>query len=410
MRMIFKVSYYVRSNYENKQGKSPLMIRIFLNGEMLNVGSSGIYIDKKLWNNSTNRVKGRGSESLNLNAQLDNISNSLQMIFKKHEFDEDLTLDKIKSIFLGKNKVKTTFVEFYDKYLEDIKAQVGAGKSIALYHKYSAARSHFVNFLHAKYGRKDLMPGELTHLIIHDFEIYLKTVVSLKSNSATKTLKFFKTVVIFAQKCGVMTHDPFLNHHFHLEPVDRGFLTDEEIQRIMQKDFEIPRLEMVRDVFIFSCFCGLAYIDVAHLTQENIITLDNRPWIIINRQKTNVQSNIPLLEVPQMILDKYKGKTKDNRLLPVLSNQKINAYLKEIADLCGIKKRLSYHLARHTFATTTTLSKGVPIETVSKMLGHTNIETTQIYARITNSKIGSDMQGLDKKFVGIEKIYKEVAM
>ena len=332
MRMIFKVSYYVRSNYENKQGKSPLMIRIFLNGEMLNVGSSGIYIDKKLWNNSTNRVKGRGSESLNLNAQLDNISNSLH---------------KIKSIFLGKNKVKTTFVEFYDKYLEDIKAQVGAGKSIALYHKYSAARNHFVNFLHAKYGRRDLMPSELTHLIIHDFEIYLKTVVSLRSNSATKTLKFFKTVVIFAQKCGVMTHDPFLNHHFHLEPVDRGFLTDEEIQRIMQKDFEIPRLEMVRDVFIFSCFCGLAYIDVARLTQENIITLDNRPWIIINRQKTNVQSNIPLLEIPRMILDKYKGKIKENRLLPVLSNQKINAYLKEIADLCGIKKRLSYHCGRH---------------------------------------------------------------
>ena len=404
MRMIFKVSYYVRSNYENKQGKSTLMIRIFLNGEMLNVGSSGIYIDKKLWNNSTNRVKGRGSESLNLNAQLDNISNSLQMIFKKHEFDEDLTLDKIKSIFLGKNKIKTTFVEFYDKYLEDIKAQVGAGKSIALYHKYSAARSHFVNFLHAKYGRKDLMPGELTHLIIHDFEIYLKTVVSLKSNSATKTLKFFKTVVIFAQKCGVMTHDPFLNHHFHLEPVDRGFLTDEEIQRIMQKDFEIPRLEMVRDVFIFSCFCGLAYIDVVHLTQENIITLDNRPWIIINRQKTNVQSNIPLLEIPQMILDKYKGKTKDNRLLPVLSNQKINAYLKEIADLCGIKKRLSYHLARHTFATML-LSKGVPIESVSKMLGHTNIKTTQIYARITNKKIEQDMMQVADKFDGFKNCF-----
>ena len=248
------------------------------------------------------------------------------------------------------------------------------------------------------------MPGELTHLIIHDFEIYLKTVVSLKSNSATKTLKFFKTVVIFAQKCGVMTHDPFLNHHFHLEPVDRGFLTDEEIQRIMQKDFEIPRLEMVRDVFIFSCFCGLAYIDVAYLTQENIITLDNRPWIIINRQKTNVQSNIPLLEIPQMILDKYKGKTKDNRLLPVLSNQKINAYLKEIADLCGIKKRLSYHLARHTFATML-LSKGVPIESVSKMLGHTNIKTTQIYARITNKKIEQDMMQVADKFDGFKNCF-----
>lgn len=405
MKMIFKVSYYVRSNYENKQGKSPLMIRIFLNGEMLNVGSSGICIDKKLWDSSTSRMKGRSSESLNLNAQLDNISSSLQTIFKKHEFDEDLTLDKIKSIFLGKNKVKTTFVEFYDKYLEDIKAQVGAGKSIALYHKYSAARKHFVNFLHTKYGRKDLMPGELTHLIIHDFEIYLRTVVALKPNSATKTLKFFKTVVIFAQKCGVMTHDPFLNHHFHLEHVDRGFLTDDEIRRIMERDFDIPRLEAVRDIFIFSCFCGLAYIDVAHLTRENIVTLDNRKWIIINRQKTNVQSNIPLMEIPQLIITKYEGKTKDGRLLPVLSNQKINAYLKEIADLCGIKKRLSYHLARHTFATMS-LSKGVPIESVSKMLGHTNIKTTQIYARITNKKIEQDMMQAADKFNGFKEYFK----
>lgn len=405
MKMIFKVSYYVRSNYENKQGKSPLMIRIFLNGEMLNVGSSGICIDKKLWDSSTSRMKGRSSESLNLNAQLDNISSSLQTIFKKHEFDEDLTLDKIKSIFLGKNKVKTTFVEFYDKYLEDIKAQVGAGKSIALYHKYSAARKHFVNFLHTKYGRKDLMPGELTHLIIHDFEIYLRTVVALKPNSATKTLKFFKTVVIFAQKCGVMTHDPFLNHHFHLEHVDRGFLTDDEIRRIMERDFDILRPEAVRDIFIFSCFCGLAYIDVAHLTRENIVTLDNRKWIIINRQKTNVQSNIPLMEIPQMIITKYEGKTKDGRLLPVLSNQKINAYLKEIADLCGIKKRLSYHVARHTFATMS-LSKGVPIESVSKMLGHTNIKTTQIYARITNKKIEQDMMQAADKFNGFKEYFK----
>lgn len=143
---------------------------------------------------------------------------------------------------------------------------------------------------------------------------------------------------------------------------------------------------------------------MAHLTQENIITLDNRPWIIINRQKTNVQSNIPLLEIPRMILDKYKGKIKENRLLPVLSNQKINAYLKEIADLCGIKKRLSYHTARHTFATML-LSKGVPIESVSKMLGHTNIKTTQIYARITNKKIEQDMMQVADKFDGFRNYF-----
>ncbi len=396
MRLIFKVSYYVRTNYENKEGKSPLMIRIYLNGKMLNVGSSGINVDKNKWSNETNRLKGRTSEVLNTNAQIDNISSELRNIFMQHQFDKDLTLDKIKSIYLGKNKECTTFLDFYDKYLEDIKAQVGKGKSLATYHKYSAAGKHFEDFLKLKYGRKDIMPSELTHIIIHDFDIYLRTVAGLKPNSATKTLKFFKTVVIFAQKCGVLSHDPFAQHRFHLESVDRGFLTDEEITRIMEKEFDTPRLESVRDIFIFSCFCGLAYIDVANLTKDNIVTLDGKKWIMTRRQKTRVESNILLLDIPLMIIEKYKGKTKDGKLLPILSNQKMNAYLKEIADLCGIRKRLTYHLARHTFATMM-LSKGVPVESVSKMLGHTNIKTTQIYARITNKKIEQDMMKLSGK-------------
>ncbi len=396
MRMIFKVSYYVRSNYENKQGKSPLMIRIFLNGEMLNLGSSGLNIDKKLWNNSTSRMKGRTVEALNVNAQLDKISISLQDIFKQYKDDPDLSLDKIKSVYLGKDRPKITFLEFYDKYLEDVKFMIGAGKTKATYDKYSATKKHFMKFLELKYGRKDIRPKELTHVMVHDFDIYLRTTGGLKSNSATKTLKFFKTIVIFAQKCGVMTHDPFLNHHFHLEHVDRGFLTDEEIQLIMKKEFPIQRLEQVRDVFIFSCFCGLAYIDVANLKEDNIVELDGKKWIMTKRQKTNIPSNILLLDIPLRIIDKYKGKTKGGKLLPILSNQKMNSYLKEIADVCGIKKTLTYHVARHTFATMT-LSKGVPIESVSKMLGHTNIKTTQIYARITNKKIEEDMTKLAEK-------------
>ena len=396
MRMSFKVSYYVRSNYENKQGKSPLMIRIFLNGEMLNLGSSGLCVDKKLWNNATGRMKGRTAEVLNTNSQLDIISSSLQAIFKKHEEDPDLTLDKIKSIYLGKETPKTTFLEIFDKYLDDIKALVGAGKTQATYTKYSTTKKHFVKFLDMKYGRKDILPRELNHMMVHDFDIYLRTTAMLKPNSATKTLKFFKTVVILAQKSGVLTHDPFINHHFHLEHVDRGFLTDEEIRLIMQKEFPTARLEQVRDIFIFSCFCGLAYIDVANLTEDNIVELDGKKWIMTRRKKTNIPSNILLLDIPLKIVEKYRGKTKDNRLLPVLSNQKMNAYLKEIADVCGVRKTLTYHLARHTFATMT-LSKGVPIESVSKMLGHTNIKTTQIYARITNKKIELDMMELSKK-------------
>ena len=283
--MIFKVSYYVRSNYENKQGKSPLMIRIFLNGEMLNLGSSGLSVDKKLWNNATSRMKGRTVEALNTNAQLDHISHSLQAIFKQYEDDADLTLDKIKSIYLGKDKPRTTFLEFFDKYLEDAKSLIGLGKTKATYDKYSATKKHFVKFLDLKYGRKDIQPKELTHIMVHEFDIYLRTVGGLKSNSATKTLKFFKTVVIFAQKSGVLSQDPFINHHFHLEHVDRGFLTDDEIRSIMQKKFSTVRLEQVRDVFIFSCFCGLAYIDVANLTEDNIVELDGKKWIMTKRQK-----------------------------------------------------------------------------------------------------------------------------
>ena len=390
------MSYYVRSNYENKQGKSPLMIRIFLNGEMMNIGSAGIYIDKKLWSNSTSRMKGRSIDALNVNAQLDLLSSTLLGIFKKYEDDEELSLEKIKSAYLGKNSSLDTVMDIFDKYLEDLKSLIGTSKTQATFNKYAVARKHFSSFLKYKYGRNDIMPKELTYIVIHDFDVYLKTVLQLKANSATKTLKFFKTVIIFAQKSGKMTHDPFMNFRFQAEKVDRGFLTDEEIQCMMKKTFDIPRLEQVRDIFIFSCFSGLAYIDMVNLTEDNIVVLDGKKWIIVNRHKTNVPSNILLLDIPLMIIDKYKGKDNDGRLLPIISNQKMNAYLKEIADVCGIKKRLTCHLARHTFATMT-LSKGVPIETVSKMLGHTNIKTTQIYARITNKKIESDMMVLATK-------------
>lgn len=174
--------------------------------------------------------------------------------------------------------------------------------------------------------------------------------------------------------------------------MNRGFLTDEEVLQIVNKELNIPRLELVRDIFIFSCFTGLAYIDVANLTPDNIVMLGGKEWIMTKRQKTSVETNVLLLDIPKRIISKYSHQTyRDGKLFPILSNQKTNSYLKEIADICGIRKNLTFHLARHTFATMS-LSKGVPIESVSKMLGHTNIRTTQIYARITNKKIEHDME------------------
>ena len=396
MKTIFRTVFYLRSNYTNKEGLSPVMIRIYLNNQRLSIGSSGVAINTKSWDNEKNRLKGRSTEILQANLQLDNIQAGLQAIFRRLELSEDLSLELIKSEFLGKKEQLDTILSLFEKHNNDIRNQVGISKSVATLQKYENCKRHFSNFIKSKYGRTDLKLSEVTPIVIHDFRIYLLTTKKCMPNTTTKILKFFKTIILFGRKNGFLTHDPFREIRFHLEPVDRGFLTDNEIKTIMQKEMVTPRLELVRDMFIFSCFTGLAYIDVANLTEDNIVELDGKQWIMTKRQKTKIATNIILLDIPKMIIEKYASVRKDGKLLPILSNQKMNAYLKEIADICQINKNLTYHVARHTFATMS-ISKGVPIETVSKMLGHSKIQTTQIYARITNKKLEADMLALSSK-------------
>lgn len=241
-------------------------------------------------------------------------------------------------------------------------------------------------------------------MLLTDFEVYLKTVCKCNANTTAKFMQTFKHIVLIARNNGWLRSDPFVSYPIRLNEVDRGYLTENEIKAIMSKKFPTKRLEQVRDIFIFSCFCGLAYIDMANLREENICpSFDGNLWIMGRREKTGVRFNILLLDIAKRILDKYKGQLPTGRLLPVLSNQKTNAYLKEIGDVCGIKKNISFHLARHTFATYL-LSKGVSIESISKMLGHTNIKTTQIYARITATKVGDDMVQFAEKIKGIESL------
>lgn len=400
MKSIFRVVFYLRSNYVNKEGKTSVMLRIYLNNERLSLGSTGIAITASQWDKDKERIKGRTTDALSTNLQLNNIASGLQAIFRKIEMSDDLSLERIKSEFLGKKDEIDTFMQLFEKHNTDISKQVGISVSKATLQKYNVCKRHFSDFLNKQYKRNDLKLTELTYLVIREFDLYLRTVVGQNSNTATKTMKTFKTITLLGQRMGVLLYDPFMNHRFHLEPVNRGFLTDEEILLIANKEISIPRLELVRDIFIFSCFTGLAYIDVSNLTPDHIITLGDKQWIMTQRQKTSVETNILLLDIPKAIIDKYCDNPaypkRENKLFPILSNQKMNAYLKEIADLCGIKKNLTFHLARHTFATMS-LSKGVPMESVSKMLGHTNIKTTQIYARITNKKIEHDMEELAGK-------------
>ena len=397
MKAIFRAVFYLRSNYVNKEGKTPVMLRIYLNNERLSIGSTGIAVQQSQWDREKERLKGRTTEALSTNLELDNIQSGLQTIFKKVEMTDEVSLERIKSEYLGKKEDVDTLMSLFNKHNSDVARQVGVSVEAATLQKYNVCKKHFSNFLRDKYGRSDIRLSELGYIVIHDFDIYLRTVVGQNPNTATRMMKTFKTITILGRKLGVLHHDPFLNIRFHMEPVNRGFLTDEEILKIANKDFGIGRLELVRDVFVFSCFTGLAYIDVYNLAQENIVTLNGKQWIMTKRQKTSVETNVLLLDIPKSIIAKYSGKTyRDGKLFPMLTNQKLNSYLKEIADICGIKKNLTFHLARHTFATMS-LSKGVPIESVSKMLGHTNIKTTQIYARITNKKIEHDMDELADK-------------
>ena len=397
MKSIFRVVFYLRSNYVNKEGKTSVMLRIYLNNERLSLGSTGISVKSSQWDKEKERIKGRTTEALNTNLQLDNIASGLQSIFRRIEMSDVVSLERIKSEFLGKKEEIDTLMQLFEKHNGDVAKQVGVSVGKATLQKYNVCKRHFSEFLEKQYKRIDLKLTELTYVVIREFDLYLRTEVGQNANTATKTMKTFKTITLLGQKMGVLLHDPFMNHRFHIEPVNRGFLTDEEILLIANKDLSISRLELVRDIFIFSCFTGLAYIDVSNLTPDHIVTLGDKQWIMTQRQKTSVETNVLLLDIPKAIIAKYGGKTyRNGKLFPMLTNQKTNSYLKEIADICGIKKNLTFHLARHTFATMS-LSKGVPMESVSKMLGHTNIRTTQIYARITNKKIEHDMEELADK-------------
>ena len=218
----------------------------------------------------------------------------------------------------------------------------------------------------------------------------------------------FKRIMVIAHDNGWLSVNPFASYEFHWELTDRGYLSDEELTTLMKHTVTCPRKEIARDVFVFCCFTGLSYCDVKELREEHIQrSFDGQLWIITKRQKTNVQSNIRLLSIPQQIIEKYKGRCTDGKLLPVPTNYRGNIHLRELGKDCKIATKITFHLARHTFATTVTLAKGVPIESVSKMLGHTNIKTTQIYARIVDVKVSNDMDILSQKLGKLEHVYQQ---
>lgn len=404
-RNTLSILYYLKRGHLNRNGECPVMCRISVRGEK-ETFSSHVYTSPENWDVKSARVIGRTAKVIKQNK----ILTDLQVTLTRHYYDIEqrngyVTAEMIKNAYMGITAKVESLLPIYKEFLEETEALIGIQKSKKTYEKYERCYRRVQEFIREKYHVSDIAFRDLKPMFLVDFEVWLATKKNCSTNTIYKFLQLLRMPILKAKRMGIVFKDPYEGYKMKKVSVDRGYLTEDEVIAIATHEITIPRLEQVRDIFIFCCYTGLAYSDVAALRQSNIQKMfDGRLWIVTHRQKTKTNVNVPLLPMAKKILEKYNWEEaeKDAPILPVVSNQKSNAYLKEIADICKVEKHLTFHLARHTFATTMTLGKGVPIESISKMLGHTNISTTQIYARITNDKISKDMDELSRNLVALD--------
>lgn len=356
------------------------------------------------WNSNAGRAIGTKEEIRSLNVYLDSMQ---AKVYEAHRSLLDnsvpVTVETIKNKLRGIAERPRMIIEVFQQHNNQVEKLIGKDFSAATLERYKTSLDHTRNFIIWKYNVPDLNITKINYEFISDYGFWLKSVRNCNHNSTMKYLSNFRKIVLICIKNGWLQRDPFLGFKLTKREVERPFLTGNELQAISSKQFKTERLNYVKDIFLFSCFTGLAYADVKKLKRTEIaVGIDGEQWIFTRRQKTDTSSRIPLLPSSIEVLNKYENHPQcvnEGKLLPVLSNQKMNAYLKEIADLCGINKNLTFHIARHTFATTVTLSNGVPIESVSKMLGHKNLCTTQHYAKILDKKVSEDMLALRKRML-----------
>ena len=392
MKSTFKVLFYLKKGSEKKNGEVMIMARITIDGKLCQFSTKQSILPEN-WNIAAGKAKGK--DAGRINALLEDIKASLNNIYHEQQRrDNYVTAEKVKNEFLGHSEKHETILDLFKKHNDDVKQLVGISKTIATYRKYEVTRRHLAEFIQSKYNISDIAINEITPMFITDFELYLRTTCKCSYNTTAKFLQFFKRIILIACNNGILIGDPFANYKIRLGKVDRGYLSEDEIKIILKKKMVSERLENVRDLFIFSCFTGLAFSDIHGLRKEHIVEDSNGVrWIRKGRQKTKIMCNIPLIEIPLKILEKYSTNEyckKYGVLFPVLCNQKMNAYLKELADICGIKKTLTTHVGRHTFATFA-LANGVSIESVAKMLGHTNVQMTRHYARVLDRTVIREM-------------------
>lgn len=403
MRSTFKVLFYLKRNAPKKNGLIPVMCRITVNGKISQF-SCKLDVEEKTWNIELGRVSGRSTVAQETNRMLDKIRVGINKAYQEIcDKDNYVTAEKVRNVFLGMGMNHETLLAVFRQHNEDYEKQVGKIKSLRSYWKYCIVYKHLEEFIKQRYKVSDIALKELAPAFITDFELFLRTEKNHCNNTVWSYMMPFRSIIFMAINNGWLQRDPFYAYSITKEETKRGFLSKEEINLLIKGTFKKPSYTLIRDLFIFCTFTGLSWTDMANLTKENLQTsFDGHLWIKTNRQKTGTESNIRLLDVAKHIIEKYDGITDDDKLLPVPCYVNCKNSIKVIAKKCGIEKNVTWHMSRHTYATTVCLSNDVPIETLSKMLGHRSIRTTQIYAKITAEKVSRDMEKLSKQIAQME--------
>jgi len=403
MNKTFGLLFYVKRSKMIGNGTVPVYLRVTVDGERIEI-SSKRYVNPDKWNANGQKLSGTGEEVRSLNNYLKTLEHQVYEIHR-HLIEKKLPLTAVnlKNALLKKDDVERCkmLIPIFKEHNRQVTALIGTEYAKGTADRYETSLKHTQAFLKWKYKVDDINIEGINHEFIMSYDFYLRSERKCANNSTVKYMKNFKKIVLMCIDNGWLDKDPFIKYKPKVKIVARDYLTKEELETMALKTYSSLRIEQVKDIFIFCCYTGLAYIDVKQLKRSEIIKgIDGQQWIFTTRQKTDTASRIPLLTQALQIIQKYEHHPEcadQDKVLPVLSNQKMNSYLKEIADVCGINKELTFHIARHTFATSVTLANGVSIESVSKMLGHKNMRTTQHYAKILDSKVSEDMQLLKLK-------------
>ena len=410
-RSTFKLLFYLKKNEPKKNGNVPVMGRITIDGVPKSF-STKLDINPNNWDLKHGRVLGKSAQALSTNLKLDNIRVRINKIYDDMLKDEGFaTAQKVKLSFLGVGVMDDAILKVFKDQNEDFERMVSKGKrSQNTYNKYKTVYNHLNEFIKERYHREDLAFRELTSDFIREFDFFLRIDKECTHNTVWVYTMPVIALADLAIKKGLIRQNPFEDYEISMEETDRSYLLKENVEKLMLLKPSKDKYEFVKDIFIFSCFTGLSYIDIQKLKWSNIQSFfDGHQWIISRRKKSDVASNVRLLEIPKRIIEKYRGVTRSDYVFPVPSNATCNSHVKKMIEEAEIvtEQKITFHTARHTFATMF-LTEGVPLESLSKMMGHKNISTTQIYAKITNQKISKDMDLVAPKFKEIEDAFLTV--